>query len=74
MTATANKSRDDASWLGLVASPTSALMALVTASSAQPLALCGMGGDVLPIDGMTMMYALMSIFHLPAWIKFARRG
>jgi hypothetical protein len=26
---------------------------------------------VLPIDGMAWMYLLMSIFHLPPWLKLA---
>jgi hypothetical protein len=74
MTARADKPRDWTRWLGLAASPTFALMALVAAMDAPPLALCAAGTRVLPLDGMTAMYLLMSFFHLPPWLKLASRG
>lgn len=70
VTAAANKAHDKARWLGLAASPTFALMALIAAVDAPPLALCAAGIRMLPIDGMTAMYVLMSLFHLPSWLKF----
>lgn len=56
-------------WLGLAASPTFALMALVTASDPAAMALCSAGSAVLPVGGMPAMYLLMSLFHLPPWLK-----
>jgi hypothetical protein len=58
--------------LALAAAPTFALMALATGSS-PAMALCAPGAGVLPIDGMTAMYLLMSLFHLPPWLKLAPR-
>ncbi|HET7676161.1 MAG TPA: hypothetical protein VFL54_11610 [Gammaproteobacteria bacterium] len=57
-------------WLALAAAPAFALMALLTAIDAS-----GMGGSgFLPIDTMTAMYLLMSLFHLPSWLRFIGRG
>ncbi len=61
--------RGAASWLGLAASPTFAVMAWMAANEASPMALCSRGSSILPIDGMTAMYALMSVFHLSPWLK-----
>jgi hypothetical protein len=46
------------------------LMAWVAAND-EPLALCSTGPSMLPVDGMTAMYVLMSLFHLPPWLKLA---
>lgn len=72
--AAADKIRNKARWLGLAASPTFALMALIAAVDAPPLALCAAGIRMLPIDGMTAMYGLMSLFHLSPWLKLAGSG
>jgi hypothetical protein len=32
---------------------------------------CSSGSSILPIDGMTAMYLLMSLFHLSPWLKLA---
>jgi hypothetical protein len=61
-------------WLAVAASPTFAIMALVSATDAPPLAFCAAGSNVLPVDGMTAMYLLMALFHLPPWLRLARRG
>lgn len=59
-----------ASWLGLAAAPTFALMALWTGVfSAQPDMLCMAMQDSSPLSGMTTMYVLMSAFHLSPWLK-----
>jgi hypothetical protein len=63
--------RGVAGWLGLAASPTFALMAWIAAHDAPTMALCSAGSGLLPIDGMTAMYALMSLFHLSPWLKRA---
>lgn len=73
MTVTAGKTTDLARWLGLAAAPTFAVMVLIAASDA-PLALCTAGATILSVDGMTAMYFLMSLFHLPPWLKLAARG
>jgi hypothetical protein len=72
--ATAKAGSDDAApgvgWLGLAAAPTFALMALCTASFAgQPDMLCLAMQGSSPMSGMTLMYALMSLFHLSPWLR-----
>ena len=63
--------RSAAAWLTLAASPSFALMAWFAANNAPPTALCSSGSSILPIDGMTAMYLLMSLFHLSPWLKLA---
>jgi hypothetical protein len=63
------QARSVAGWLALAASPTFALMAWIAASDAPPIALCSSGSSILPINGMTGMYLLMSLFHLSPWLK-----
>jgi len=69
--ATAWQALGAAGWLALAASPTFALMARIAANDAPPIALCSAGSSILPIDGMTTMYLLMSLFHLSPWLKLA---
>jgi hypothetical protein len=69
--AKARHPRDAADWLVLAASPTFALMAWLSANHAPPIALCSSSLGVLPINAMTAMYLLMSLFHLSPWLKFA---
>ena len=57
--------------LALAASPTFALMGLIAANDAPVHALCSSGSSILPFDGMTAMYLLMSLFHLSPWLKLA---
>lgn len=57
-------------WLALAAAPTFALMAWIAATDASAMALCT-SSSLLPVDGMTAMYLLMSLFHLPPWLKLA---
>ena len=73
MTTTVRRLRRMADWLALAAAPTFAAMALASAAGAAPMALC-IGAGPLPIDGMTAMYLLMSLFHLPPWLKRASAG
>jgi hypothetical protein len=68
MTMSSASIKDTACWLALAASPTFALMAWITASPAT-MALCPSGSSMLPMQGMTMMYLLMSLFHLSPWLK-----
>lgn len=61
---------DVAGWLGLAAMPTFAIMALWTGLfSAQPDMLCMVMQDTWPMNGMALMYALMSLFHAVPWLK-----
>ena len=66
-----------ADWLARAASPSFVLMACITASDASPTAppagLCASGSSTLPLDGMTAMYLLMSLFHMSPWLKLASR-
>ncbi|MBR0992667.1 hypothetical protein JQ580_18285 [Bradyrhizobium japonicum] len=59
-----------AGWLGLAATPTFAIMAVLTAmiGSGPEDMLCAAGhGSVL--GGMVPMYLLMSAFHSAAWLR-----
>ncbi len=68
---TVRQVRGAARWLALAASPTFALMAWTTANDASPMAFCSLGSSLLPADGMTAMYLLMSLFHLSPWLNLA---
>jgi hypothetical protein len=65
------RARGAAGWLALAASPTFAVMAWIATNDTPPMPLCGSGSSILPIDGMTAMYLLMSLFHLSPWMKLA---
>ncbi len=58
-------------WLRLAAAPTFAIMALLTSSDGGGLSqlICSAASDASPLSGMTTMYLLMSVFHLPPWLK-----
>jgi hypothetical protein len=42
-------------------------------SSGQPDILCMSMHDASPLNGMALMYALMSIFHAAPWLKLISR-
>ena len=70
--------RGPADWLGLAATPTFALMAVLTAilgHGPQDM-VCSAAGGAFRLGGMIPMYLLMSAFHSPPWLKLAasRRG
>ncbi|ODN69709.1 hypothetical protein [Methylobrevis pamukkalensis] len=46
-------------------------MAMVSLLEAPMPALCLPASGLLPVDGMTAMYLLMSLFHLPPWLSLA---
>ena len=57
-----------AQWLCLAATPTFAIMALLTSLGGSPMdSLCSSGRGAL--SGMVTMYLLMSVFHLRPWLK-----
>ncbi|WP_314947472.1 hypothetical protein [Bradyrhizobium cosmicum] len=59
-----------ARWLGLAATPTFALMAVLTAALGGDTAdmLCSTSHSSL-LGGMVPMYLLMSAFHSAAWLR-----
>lgn len=69
MTAPASGAGKVADGLALAASPTFAVMALLTAVAGEgPMAvLCGAGA--FPLGGMVPMYLLMSAFHVAPWLR-----
>jgi hypothetical protein len=67
-----------AGWLGLAATPTFAVMALVVAMSGEGAdmdMMCAGAHGMSTLGGMVPMYVLMSAFHSAPWLKliFRRR-
>ena len=61
--------------LAFAASPTFALMALLTSVLGGSLAQTPhLVAHASPLSGMAAMYLLMSFFHLSPWLKLACRG
>jgi hypothetical protein len=60
-----------ADWLCLAAAPTFAMMALLTGflGAGAPDMLCSAAQHALPMNGMVLMYLLMSAFHLAPWLR-----
>jgi hypothetical protein len=58
-----------ATWLGLAAAPTFAVMALITAMGGEPQVVCSAARLASPLGGMVPMYLLMSAFHSGPWLK-----
>ena len=63
-----------AACLCLAATPTFALMALLTALSPSPEVLCMAVQGALPIGGMVPMYILMSAFPAGPWLRLIVPG
>jgi hypothetical protein len=58
-----------AEWLRVAATPTFAIMALLTGLGGSPTdSLCSSGHGA-PLSGMATMYLLMSAFHSPPWLS-----
>lgn len=60
---------DAASWIGLAATPTFALMAWISVVGSQGMTMCSGALTFIPVNDMALMYVLMSLFHLPPWMK-----
>jgi hypothetical protein len=59
-----------ADWLGLAATPTFAVMALLTGVfGGEQDFLCAALQGTSPRSGMVAMYLLMSAFHLAPWLR-----
>lgn len=58
-----------AGWLGFAAAPAFASMAWISAIGSPGASMCSAASALLPIDDMALMYLLMSLFHLPPWLK-----
>jgi hypothetical protein len=59
-----------ADWLCLAATPTFAIMALLSAfGGGEPDFLCAAMQHASPFGGMVPMYVLMSAFHSAPWLK-----
>ena len=62
-----------AAWLGILATPTFAALAVLThvgKGSAMHM-ICGI--DASPMAGMDVMYLLMSMFHSAPWLKLVAK-
>ncbi len=64
-----------ADWLSLAAAPTFAIMALMTATQRCGPAdvLCSSVHGPSLLNGMTLMYALMSVFHAVPWVRLVSK-
>jgi hypothetical protein len=58
-----------AKWLGLAATPTFAIMALLTSSGASPTDWLCSSGQGAQLSGMATMYLLMSLLHSRPWLN-----
>lgn len=63
-----------AKWLGLAATPSFVLMALLTGALGGGDMLCSAMLDASPLSGMTPMYVLMSVFHSAPWLRLIFQG
>jgi hypothetical protein len=54
--------------LCLAATPTFAAMALLSSLAGDPMDMICSAQSV-PLNGMTLMYLLMSLFHSPPWLR-----
>jgi hypothetical protein len=62
--------RDMADWLCLAATPTFAVVALLTVlDDDQQDMLCAAMQHASPLGGMVLMYLLMAAFHSAPWLK-----
>ena len=63
-----------AEWLSLAAAPVFTIMALLTAQHGSPAdILCSAAHGSSPLSSMTLMYALMSVFHATPWVRMISR-
>jgi len=58
--------------LCLAATPTFAAMAMLSGVGSLPMEGMCLPGPGTALSGMTFMYAIMSAFHSPPWLRWAR--
>jgi hypothetical protein len=58
-----------AKWLSLAASPTFAIMVLLTSLDGSPMDRLCSSGHGAPLSGMAIMCLLMSAFHSRPWLN-----
>jgi hypothetical protein len=58
-----------ADWLALAAAPCFAGMALLSAVAGDGDAICSARGASFHFGSMSIMYLMMSAFHLPRWLR-----
>ncbi len=61
--------RGAAEWLSFAASPTFAAMALLSSIGGDPASVMCSAAAFLPVNGMALMYLLMSAFHVTPWLR-----
>lgn len=62
-------------YLNLAAAPTFTAMALTTGLlGGDPASIICSTAGASPLGGMTVMYALMAVFHLPPWARLLGRS
>jgi hypothetical protein len=71
--ASSKNARGMADWLCLAASPVFAVMALLAQGDGKADMICSAVMGASPFGGMVPMYLLMSLFHLPPWLKLIAR-
>jgi hypothetical protein len=62
-----------AGFLALAAAPTFAVMAVLTGAFGSTDMHCSPAMPASPLDGMVVMYLLMSAFHSAPWLKWMAR-
>lgn len=65
-----NLARFASAWLALAAAPILALMGAIAAIRSPGMEMCTAAFPMAPINDMALMYLVMSVFHLPSWLKF----
>ncbi|CAM5767154.1 hypothetical protein LMIY3S_02066 [Labrys miyagiensis] len=56
-------------WLCLAATPVFATMAFLTTIGGSADMMCSAVGGAFSLNGMATMYLLMSVFHMPPWLR-----
>jgi hypothetical protein len=56
-------------WLQLAATPTFAIMAVLTGFGGTPMDRICSSGHGAPLSGMVTMYILMTVFHSRPWLN-----
>lgn len=63
----------EARWLSYAAAPAFAVMAVVTGVPTGAMPVTCLGGPETFLGGMAWMYVMMSVVHLPPWLRLLSR-